>query len=329
MVLHLVAQYWKDTIVISAEWQIYNFFYSSTKWAVPIFVMISGALFLKRSISIRIIFKKYIFRIITAYIFWSALYSSLGLYINGTFSFKEAILHFFNGHYHLWFLYMIIGLYLVIPLCKSIIADFKLIKYFLILSFLFAFLIPFFIEVGRYAFESVSYLLENSINLLFLKMPLGFVGYFILGYYLNYIEISKKKEIVIYLFGVLGGIVAVVGTSIVAKNTNKPLEILIQNFSPNILMLSVALFVFAKQHLNRLSVDRKIKAIIAKLSKYSFGVYLSHALVLNIILRVFDYQVLFNNLILSTLFISIIVFIVSYIISFVFSHIPVINKYIV
>ena len=46
MVLHVTAQNWHGTSVSSFEWQTFNFFNSIVRWGVPIFVMISGALFL-------------------------------------------------------------------------------------------------------------------------------------------------------------------------------------------------------------------------------------------------------------------------------------------
>ena len=48
MVLHVGAQNWYGTNVSSFEWQTFNFFHSVTRFAVPIFVMISGALFLNK-----------------------------------------------------------------------------------------------------------------------------------------------------------------------------------------------------------------------------------------------------------------------------------------
>lgn len=69
MLLHISSQNWSVTNVTSFQWQTFNFFDSIVRWTVPIFVMISGALFLDRDISIGKIFKNNIFRIITAFLF--------------------------------------------------------------------------------------------------------------------------------------------------------------------------------------------------------------------------------------------------------------------
>ncbi len=87
IVLHLSAQHWADTDVYSRAWQAFNLYDSAVRWAVPVFVMISGALFLSGSQSIGHILKKNVSRLVTAFIFWSALYgyclvalSSLGVF---------------------------------------------------------------------------------------------------------------------------------------------------------------------------------------------------------------------------------------------------------
>ena len=81
VVLHVAAQNWYDTPIQSAEWKIYNFYNSCVRWAVPAFVMISGALFLDPDKKIRTkdIFCKSIFRMILAYFFWAFIYAIGGI----------------------------------------------------------------------------------------------------------------------------------------------------------------------------------------------------------------------------------------------------------
>lgn len=75
MILHISAQNWHSTDVNGFEWQVFNFFDSIVRWGVPVFVMISGSLFLNRETPLRIIYSKYIRRMITAFIVWSAIYA--------------------------------------------------------------------------------------------------------------------------------------------------------------------------------------------------------------------------------------------------------------
>ena len=50
--VHLAAQHWADVDVSSRAWFAFNLYCTTGKWSVPIFVMISGALFLGRDVSI-------------------------------------------------------------------------------------------------------------------------------------------------------------------------------------------------------------------------------------------------------------------------------------
>ncbi|SFO21753.1 Acyltransferase family protein [Pseudobutyrivibrio sp. UC1225] len=74
-VLHVSAFNWACTDVNSLEWQVFNFYESIVRWGVPIFLMISGTLFLNREISIKKLFSKYIFRMVVAFVFWSLFYA--------------------------------------------------------------------------------------------------------------------------------------------------------------------------------------------------------------------------------------------------------------
>ena len=47
IVLHLSAQHWADTDVYSRAWQAFNLYDSAVRWAVPVFVMISGSVSLR------------------------------------------------------------------------------------------------------------------------------------------------------------------------------------------------------------------------------------------------------------------------------------------
>lgn len=140
MILHIAGSNWYTTDVNGIEWQTFNFYDSIVRWSVPVFVMISGVLFLNREINIRVLYSKYIFRMITAFIAWSFFYA-IKIYLGGN-GIASAIVSFVEGHYHMWFVFMIIGIYVCVPFVKEIVKSERLVKYYLILSFSFAFLIP-------------------------------------------------------------------------------------------------------------------------------------------------------------------------------------------
>ena len=78
MSLHIAADNWLNAGVRSFEWQVFNFYDSLVRFGVPVFVMISGALFLNpdKYIPVKKLYTKYIFRIAAAFVFWSFLYAA-------------------------------------------------------------------------------------------------------------------------------------------------------------------------------------------------------------------------------------------------------------
>lgn len=101
IIIHISAQNWYNTSVSSFEWNVFNIFDSMFRWPVPIFVMISGTLFLdtNKIIDIKKLYQKNILRIITAFLFWSAVYSidkvKYGINHN------TLIMMFIKGPYHM------------------------------------------------------------------------------------------------------------------------------------------------------------------------------------------------------------------------------------
>lgn len=117
MILHISAPNWYTTDVNGFEWQVFNFFDSIVRWGVPVFVMISGALFLNREISLKTLYSKYVFRMVISFLVWSVIYTFFG---GGNLVDKMPTM-LVQGHYHMWFIPMIIGLYICIPLIKPIV----------------------------------------------------------------------------------------------------------------------------------------------------------------------------------------------------------------
>ncbi|MBR0437044.1 MAG: acyltransferase family protein, partial [Clostridia bacterium] len=114
VMLHVSAQHWFYVKLKTPEWRAFNLYDGSVRFPVPVFVMISGALFLSADRPLRQMYGKYILRIVTAFLFWSVLYAAIS-YVRGT-ALIEVLKEAIKGHYHLWYLYMIAGLYVIVPL---------------------------------------------------------------------------------------------------------------------------------------------------------------------------------------------------------------------
>ena len=100
----------------------HTYFKYSMQFAVPIFVMISGALFLNpaKAIGYPLMLHKYVKRIALALLIFGLPMCFVETYFGNTGGVINSITHFVTGHSwtHMWYLYMLIGLYLITPIIK-------------------------------------------------------------------------------------------------------------------------------------------------------------------------------------------------------------------
>ena len=264
-------------------------------------------------------------RIVTAFIFWSAIYALPALLHDS--SFKAVCKKIITGHYHMWFLFMIVGLYMIVPFVKKIVESLALTKYFLALALVFTFIIPQARDIASVFHKDLT-----VVNSVISKMNLSFIGgytcYFILGHYLHTIEFSKKARCIIYALSALGFASTVLGCSFISIYDNAPNGVMYGNFTLNVMLESLGVFVFFKNLIDALKISERMQSIIAKLSKYSFGAYLVHALIIEVLNKIGLNTMSFNP-VLSVISISAIVFVISFVVSYVCNHIPILNKYIV
>lgn len=107
-------------------WLCISIYFMAGFWAIPVFVMISGALLLdaRRQESVWAFYKRRLRRIVVPLLFWTAFYLGLRLWRDHeAMSAQEIIASILTGrpYVHLWFLYMILGLYLATPALRKLI----------------------------------------------------------------------------------------------------------------------------------------------------------------------------------------------------------------
>lgn len=112
----------------SSDWQWANLYDAASRWCVPVFVMISGALLLdprKREPFISF-YQRRALRIAPAIAFWSVFYllwGALMYHLDGMPMDAAAWLRKAASgepYYHLWYLYMLVGLYLFAPYLRAL-----------------------------------------------------------------------------------------------------------------------------------------------------------------------------------------------------------------
>ena len=129
IMIHVISRNWYVLDLKSNEFTFLTILDSICRCAVPIYLMISGAIFLNedKNIKIKDMFRKYILNIFLIYLFWNMTYSILNIIVYGNKIINVKVLKDIfistilgNGIFHLKFLVTIIGFYLCVPFVRCI-----------------------------------------------------------------------------------------------------------------------------------------------------------------------------------------------------------------
>lgn len=331
ILLHVTAQNWDVVELQSYEWNVFFVFNCGVSWPVNMFMMISGALFLDpdRPLSLKKLYRGNILRIVTAFVFWSAVYAADQL-LSGA-GLRALVQAFLQGHFHMWFLTMIVTYYIMTPVLRKITADKKLTEYFLVIVFLWAILLPCILQVLNYLqlphatllAEVLSY--HNSVGNFGFQRT--FLFYYVLGVYLTKYDAPVPVRIAMPVLGLGGYLVRVIFSAWHVRRTGSvsiPFDFLLCN-----LAMGVGAFLLGKYVLSRIRLSERGTKLLCTLSNYSFGVYLSHILVMDKLEYVLGLHTLTFDPIFSVPAVLVCVVVLCYLISAVLHKIPVLKKFVV
>ncbi|NLE04570.1 MAG: acyltransferase family protein [Crenarchaeota archaeon] len=259
------------------SWVIVDFYQSiAIPFGVPLFLMLTGALLLQpeKKDSLSIFFKKRWVRIGLPSLFWFIAYFIWDFSIQKIpFSLDAIIQGILNGPYtQMWYLYVLVGLYLLTPLLRIFIAhaDQKIIKYFLIVWFFGVSVIPFFELFIPYHLNSNVFTLT------------GYVGFFVLGTYLlkaNFRRLTSAS------FASLGVVLTVIATYILAATIGgMELYFFQQYFSITVIFTAVMTFSFLLT-INPPTLEKKTSffsfhKLIQLISHNTLGIFFVHVMVI-------------------------------------------------
>lgn len=285
IILHVAAGLLYSLPINSFEWEVANIFDSCVRWAVPVFFMLSGMFFLDPDIEIdnRKIYTKNIIKLVLALCFWGVLYQMYhcillcfreGMTVSAFLSeLKNSLLKIIFGPawYHLWFIYSIIGYYMLIPFFRMITkyATRKDLLFLISIIFVIGSLIPFVNENLRLS------ILPYKINFSIAEAT-GYSGYFFLGYYLKKYDVKKVFRRIFKISLPLMFILAAVMTSRTTKNMGWFYDNFYGNMCPMSFIESIGVFLLVKDLFNWNNEKYKSSGLVLHISKKTFGIYLVH-----------------------------------------------------
>ena len=309
---------------LTYEFMIANFFDSISRFGVPIFLMISGSLFLdeRKEVTLKSVFAKNIKTLAVITVVWSIMFSLtytviLPLIRKEPINVSYIAPRIVNGHFHMWYLYLIMELYIVVPFLKKIVSkeNKNMVVFFIVFSFLMHFLLPqiSMIFVKFFNIEYISMFIDN--------FDLGFFGtyttYLLVGWYIVHIGITHKyiKKLV-HFMGFLSVAFVILYVHFTGDYENG-----YNNIGAPVFIFSISVFLVLNSI--KLSPNSKNTRWLVGLSKLTFGVYLIHPLLLTIYKDIIAYK---ENLIAYIIVEFAVVVCASFLLSYLISKIPVMNK---
>lgn len=252
-------------------------------WAVPIFFMLTGANLMnyRMRCSTKEYFKRRFVRIVIPFLFWSTFYFVWEYWFGeaeytGIRDFIELYLN--NGSVNIfWFFYPLFAIYLSMPVL-SILAEerYKKPLYYMIglgiLANAFVPLLPGLLGISYYGD---------------LTPPIigGFVIYVLLGWILKTESFSSRVRYIVYAMGLFGAVSMFAGTILLSLRDGILNELLWDYLMYPTLFMACALFLFIKHCNWKVFLNEKVRKILPKLSSASFGVYLIHIKVIDVLLQ--------------------------------------------
>lgn len=262
---------------------------SAFRCSVPLFVMISAYLLVPLKESAALFFKRRLTRVVIPFAVWSLLYAALP-YLWGGAELSEVgasllrLTYNFNAASgHMWFIYMLIGLYLFMPVISPWLekAGRRGEEAFLCLWFLSSFF-PYLRSVVGDVYGECYW---NEFNMLWYFS--GFLGYVVLAHYTkHYAEWSTKRSIIagslLYLLGYYFT-ATIWYDRIPTAETLRELELSWRFCTPNVIAMSFGAFIIIRALFSRQIDGYKI---VKEISVLSYGVYLMHIFILGAVYSV-------------------------------------------
>lgn len=275
--------------------------------SIGLFFMVSGALLLPTSLTMKEFYKKRLSKVVFPTLIWTFIYLLVKI-INGSITIDQlpsimlSTPFSVQGDGILWFMYVLVGLYLITPIIspwleKASKKEIELILGLWIVSLLYPIL------------SNVVSVNESNTGILYYFS--GYAGYYILGYYLNHYK--PRVGIITSLLMILIPIIAC-GLSI---RLYQDLDFYRYFWYLSIFVISMASGWFCLMS----KINVKGVKLLAVASSLSFGIYLSHILVMRSFIwkccSYLNYEWLFQ-----IIFTVILTFALSLVLAFFLSMIP-------
>lgn len=281
IIIHTASQSMSDLYIYSFNWVSAVFWGSLCRFAVPVFLMVTGALLLdpKKRLTTWRIYDHYFLRILLCLLFWALMYElyfiagywilyrefQLSWFVD---AFKDVFT--FKHHFHLYYLQILLIFYVFLPVLRVFAAnaDRKTLRYALVVWFSLGIVLP-------YIFNFEPFYSMTGIPSQYpLSMTYSALGYGLMGWYLKSSDIGRK-DLRRYAAAFLGGFVIVFGGTIAGSMIQGSLyQGLLDGFTPGVALMAIGVYGAVSAVWGEKSAEDMPRVV--KLSRASFCIYLVH-----------------------------------------------------
>lgn len=252
--------------------------------SVPLFLIISGALFLEReNETLKELWGKRILKMAGILLAWSFVYYIYDtIHMSGKIDILTALKQIYTDHakFHLWYLYIYIAFLVSLPFLRAMVQKLET-KYFYYMIGLAVFLNGI-LPVAEYLMGQGSMVLNSDLKISWLLMDI--VLYPSLGYFLqtrvDYSRMNRKLAL-IWIGAAAGMILCCYMTCYRADVINSLAEGESQVFHQSFVIVNcIAVFCTVRVVCEKRNISGRLKTVIMSLGKAAFGIYLMHILVM-------------------------------------------------
>lgn len=268
-VVALFCIIWCHTNIIEYD----SYLLEKVKWflgkcGVPLFFTISGYLAFPLNKPIKQFFIQKVKRVFIPFLSWLLIYAIWAFFYGIPIFEKGDILN--EGSAHLWFIYVIIGLYLMVPILEPFL---RYVSRTVLRAYLIIWGITSLFPLILYRLD-ISY---NEHNCMFsLYYLYGYIGYFLLGnYFRKYgdktrlLRLSTSCLFIVITVPLIGMYFFIFNCQTVIVSDYKGLPMILYSIAMFAILKRIALYLYKS----------KLRNGIVALSINSFGIYLCHMLV--------------------------------------------------
>ena len=268
-----------------------NLFNNLSRAGVPMFLLLTGALLLneEKPFDTKRFYKTSFLSILLLLLFWLAFYAAWRAFglplLRGKSAdpghFWEYLLTLKGLYPHLWYLFMLLGAYLVIPVLRLFVK--KENRPYILGLILLSLFAQFAVQTLGVFTRDASFTEGDFFTKFHLEYATGYVPYLLLGWYLSAFPPTRGCRFVLYGLGLASALLMILGVQAWVKDIPGIRDYLVEANTLPAILYGAAMFTL----ICTLCKDRTTQCpVVRELSRSAFGVYIFHVVVLDVLVNI-------------------------------------------